>query len=604
MSTTTKHRSTLRSVARSFGLLWQVGPGRSLLVGVATLVDALLPAAIAWVAKRLVDAVVAESMHDGIFWLSVECGLVVLKSVLYHIDDFVRSWLGARLGIHVHERILRKTLDMRAEHFEDSAFTDKLARAVKEAGSRPLHLVTHSLDLLRESVKLLSYVVLLWIFSPWLVLAVLVGTTPQFIAQAWSAAKMFRVQMARTLEERRADYLKEVLTREAFIKEVKLFSLGKFLLNRQLGLQETFFGQDRKVLRRTIGALFGTRLLATLAFYACYAYVVVEAVQKNITLGDMTMLIMVVRGSQESFEAALNNAAKVYESHLYMSNLFEYLELPSDEPFEELRAELVQQTEPKHQAKDQAPSLRFEKVSFNYPGVKEPALKEIDFKIAPGETLALVGPNGAGKTTLIKLLTRLYDPSEGQILLDGLDISAMSPGTLRKRIGVIFQDFAQFHLSAKENIGVGWVPSMDKADEIQRAAEQGAADDFIEKLDEGFDTMLGRYYGGAQLSIGQWQRVALARAFMRHSDVLILDEPTAALDAQNEAALFERLSMLRSGRTAILITHRFSTVRFADRIVVLDQGRLVEQGTHLELMEAKGLYARMFSIQAKGYDLS
>ena len=586
------------STGQALRLLWTVGPVRTVIYALVTIIDALLPAGIAWVAKQIVDAVVAAQMETTLTWVGVECALVVVRSAIYHVDDYMRTMLGARLAIHVNTLIIEKALDLAAQHFEDSRFSDRLARAAKEAGTRPIHLVTHAFTCVREVVRLSSFVVLLWGFSPLAVLAILVGTAPQFVTQTWAASETFRVQNARTFDERRSDYLKELLLRESFVKEIKLFALGRYLLGRYRDYQEQFFDQDRKVIRRTLGVLLAFRLVATATFYGCYVAVVMQAVRGQITLGDMTMLMLVVRGSQESFEATLNSAAKVYEGNLYMDNLFVYLGLPVDEPWHELPAPGADD-----EGERASPEVRFEEVSFTYPGTETPALEGVTVRIEAGETLALVGRNGAGKTTLIKLLGRLYEPTGGRILLDGVDVTTMPPGDVRRRIGVIFQDFVQYHLTVAENVGVGWLPSIGDGGAIEDAAHQGGAASFIERLPSGYDTVLGRYYGGAQLSIGQWQRLALSRAFMRRSDLLILDEPTAALDAESEAELFERFQELKEGRTAILITHRFSTVRFADRIVVLDGGRVVEEGTHGELLALDGLYAKMFKAQAEGYQL-
>ncbi len=588
--------SVVGNTVRAFGLLWRISPPRCVALASVVILDALLPAGVAWVAKLIVDAVVGGDPNAAILWVACECSLVLLKSVLYHVNELLTAHLGGRLGIRVNELVLDKALDMSLSSFEDPEFNDRLTRANREAGQRPLHVVKHGFGVIREAIRLASLSVILAGFSGWLVLGILAGTTPQFLAQAWAASESFRVVMRRTLEERRADYLREVLSREAFVKEVKLFAMGRYLLQGYLRKQERFFCEDIEVTRRTLLLMFLARLLATLAFYVCYVAVAMKAVSDAITLGDMTMLLLAVRGSQESFEAVLNNAAKIYEGNLYMTNLFTFLSTPPDEPFEALDAG----DEGRAEGRD-PPEIAFEGVGFAYAGAGGRVLDGVSFRIRPGETLALVGRNGAGKTTLVKLLARLYEPDAGRITLDGTPISEIEPARVRRRLGVIFQDFVQYHLTARENVGMGWIPSIDDYAEVRAASIGGGAHDLIEGLPEGYSTVFGRYYGGVQLSVGQWQQVALSRAFMRHSDVLILDEPSAALDAEAEASLHGRLEELKGGRTAILITHRFSTVRFADRIVVLDGGRVAEEGTHAELVGKGGLYASMFDMQARGY---
>ncbi len=323
------------------------------------------------------------------------------------------------------------------------------------------------------------------------------------------------------------------------------------------------------------------------------AVVVGAAIQQRISLGDMTLYLAVFRQGQSAFQSAMTSIARAWEDNLYMNNLFELLALEDDDVADVAVGEGAEDATP--------PEIRFENVSFHYPGSERAALADVSFRIAPGETIALVGVNGAGKTTLVKLLAGLYPLREGQILLGGDDVATMDRGALRQRIGVIFQDFVHYHFTASDNVGLGWLPKLRDRDAVARAANEAGASEIVAKLPGGWDAMLGRWFGGEQLSVGQWQRMALARAFMRRSKVLILDEPTASIDAEAEHAIFERFRELKKDATCVLITHRFGTVRMADRIVVLDEGRVAEVGTHAELLERGGLYARMFALQAEGY---
>jgi ATP-binding cassette subfamily B protein len=356
-------------------------------------------------------------------------------------------------------------------------------------------------------------------------------------------------------------------------------------------------------------------VLSIVTLYFCYAWVVSRAVAGAITVGTMALYLVSFREGQGAFQDGLLAIAKLYEDNLFMTNLFEYLSVPEDEPHEPIfgghdalggdgiTPHAAGQAVNGSSDGDAAPPPRIELrgVSFRYPGAARHSLVDVSLAVEPGETLAVVGPNGAGKTTLVKLLTGLYRPTSGQILLDDVDVTTLTPAELRSRIGVIFQDFVRFHFTVGENIGVGWIPEMANHEEIERAAAAGGIEDVIQRLPGGYAQDLGRWFGGEELSVGQWQRLALARAFMRRSPILVLDEPTAALDAEAEVEIFERFRALAAKRTAILITHRFSTARIADRIIVLEDGRLTETGSHAELLESGGRYSRMFRLQAAGY---
>jgi len=579
-------------------LVWETN--RTLLFAAAalTLAGGLLPAAVAWVGARIVDAVVNAARspaHD----VRLVLQLVLLEGVLVAVVSGVQrglslcqSLLRAQLGQRVNVMILEKALTLELQHFEDSEFYDKLTRARREASSRPLSLVMRTFGLLQNTISLLSFAALLVHFSPWSVVVLLLAGVPSFIAEAKFSGDAFRLFRWRSPETRMQMYLETVLAREDNAKEVRLFGLGARFLQRYRDIFLRLYGQDRalSIRRDSWGFLLG--LLTTITLYGAYAWIALAAVHGEITLGRMTMYLLLFRQGQAAVAAMLSAVGGMYEDNLYLSTLYEYLDTPVATP-------------PGNAQRGPRPAegISFEHVSFAYPGATEPTLHDINLKLPPGSSLALVGENGSGKTTLIKLLTRLYAPTSGRICFEGLDLREWDEVALRERVGVIFQDFAHYQLPVGENVGVGDEPHFEDESRWRVAAEKGRAAAFIDELPLGYRTQLGKWFrDGRELSGGQWQKIALSRAFMRtRADVLVLDEPTASMDARAEAEVFEHFRNLARSRITILISHRFSTVRMADQIVVLDRGRIIERGTHQSLTAAGGHYAQLFALQARGY---
>ena len=586
---------------RTFGLVWETSRSLAVGMGVLGLIGAALPAAIAWAGQWIVDAIVRaveqpdrqELRREVMIAVGVELALVLASHGAERARSAMTSLLRALLAERVNELVLEKAVRLPLADFENPALYDKMSQARREASYRPLAHVTGALGLAQSALSLVGLAALLVPLSPLAVLALVLAAIPAFVMETRFSKDAFRLFRWRSADTRRQNYLETVIARADHAKEVKLFGLGPLFLQRYREIFWRLWAEDRALTLRRAMWGFALGVASTAVFYAVYAWAAWEAALGRISLGEMTMVVLVFRQGQGTLQAVLGGVSQVYDDLLYLRALFELLDHRS--PDEPSGSAVV--------GPDPSDGVRFEDVWFSYPGSDEPALAGITLHLPPRRKLALVGENGAGKTTLIKLLTRLYRPTRGRVLLDGLDLTEWDEDALRRRVGVIFQDFVQYQMLVGENIGVGDATALEDEARWQHAAEKGSASDFVDKLPKGYRTQLGKWFDdGRELSLGQWQKIALSRAFMRESaDILVLDEPTASMDAGAEASIFARFRALAAQRTTVLISHRFSTVRMADEIVVIEHGKIAEQGSHEALMDKGGIYARLFSLQAQGY---
>ncbi|MHB8508242.1 MAG: ABC transporter ATP-binding protein [Candidatus Dormibacteria bacterium] len=615
-------RGTARAFPRVLSLVWNASRPLTLLLAVATILAGVIPAIQAYAAKLLVNAVVhAILVHAGqaadasrlevpFLWMHLRgpvmtsVGIVValaaaqfvifaVISLLQTLSNISQQLLQERMSITVQLMIMQRAAELDLEFFEDPTSYDILQQAQNQAVSRPVQMVSGSFGLLRTTLTFLSMAALLVGVSPLLAVVALLAPIPSFISDSRYGWRGFAIARWRSPLRRRMTYLLNLLTLDTTTKEVKLFTLSRHIIARFRDLSEGYYGEQRDLVTRRYLSGFAWGTLSTLAGSGTYLYVALQAVAGRLTLGDLTLYTQAATSVQSSFQGILSGFSGMYENNLYLTSLFELLGREAS-----IKA-------PEHPVPVPIPlrgRIEFEDVSFAYRGAATPALEGISFVIEPGETIAIVGRNGAGKTTLTKLMGRLYDTTAGRVLVDGVDIRDYDPEELRAQVGVLFQDYVNYQFTAGENVGLGSVDRIEDRAAVAEAASQSGAAAVIEKLPRGYDTMLGKWFDeGVNLSGGEWQKVALARAFMRDARILILDEPTAALDAQAEFELFQRLRALTRERTAIFISHRFSTVRQADRILVLEDGHLVEQGSHHELMSLDGRYSRLFRLQAAAY---
>ena len=569
----------------------------------------MLPVATLYVGKLIIDEVVllvqapgapddleqwiASGLLDRIGWLlALEFGLAVLSDVLGRAVSLLDSLLSERFSNETSLRLMEHAATLDLEDFEDSELQDRLERARRQAAGRS-SLITQLFGQAQDVVTIASFAAGLIAFAPWLIVLLAIALLPAFIGEAHFNAQSYSLNYARTPERRELDYIRQVGAGAETAKEVKIFGLNDFLIERYRTLATSFFEANRRIAMRRAG--WGSLLSAigTVAYYVAYAYIVWRTLHGDFSIGDLTFLAGSFRRLRNLLENLLMGFSQLAGQALYLDDLFSFFEI---------RPEIVPPPNPRPFPVPIRDGFEFENVGFRYPGAERWAVRGLTFKLRAGEILALVGENGAGKTTVVKLLARLYDPDEGRILLDGYDLREYDPFALRANVGVIFQDFVRYHFTAADNIAIGRIEARDDRARIVAAAERSLADEVIAKLPLGYDQVIGkRFRTGVDLSGGEWQKVAIARAYMRDAQLLILDEPTAALDARAEFEVFERFKELSRGKTVVLISHRFSSVRMADRIVVLVDGAVEAMGTHAELLEQRGRYAELFELQAAGY---
>ncbi|HEV2671997.1 MAG TPA: ABC transporter ATP-binding protein [Gemmatimonadales bacterium] len=594
--------AALKHVAPLVRLVFQTHRGYTVAILVLRVVRSFIPVAVLWIGKLIIDAVIAgvAAVHVGrpADWphlaalVGIELGIAVVGEGLARVSSLLESLLGDLFGNRLSVRLMEHAAALDLAQFEDPEIYDHLERARRQTVGR-IGLFTLLLGTAQDLITLVSLASVLLVQLPWLLLLLTIAVVPAFLGEAHFASLGYSLLFQWTPERRLLDYLRYMGASDESAKEVKLFGLSRFLVGRYSQLSDKFYEENKKlaVRRNMVSTLLVT--VGTLGYYGAYAVIIYRTVLGAFTIGTLTFLAGSFRQSRDLIQRVLLALSQIYEQSLYLSDLFTFFDV---------RPTVVSKPDARPVPRPVKTGFRFEDVGFRYPGSQRWAVRHLTFTFEPHERIALVGENGAGKTTLVKLLARLYDPDEGRILLDGVDVREYDLESLRKNIGIIFQDFVRYDFILRENIGVSQIEALDDDARIREAARRSLADSVAQRVPQGFDQMLGRRFdNGVELSGGEWQKVALGRAYMREAQVLILDEPTAALDARAEYEVFLRFSELTKGRMAVLISHRFSTVRMADRILVLQGGELVDDGTHEELVARGGLYAELFSLQAAGY---
>ena len=587
----------LRNVPPVLHFVWESGPAVVFWNITIRILVAFLPVGIGIIGRFIIDGVNRIRMHQPLpehFWwlVAAEMALAVITGILSRSVDYFDNLLADRYTHHVSVEVMRKAAALDVTVYEDPVFYDRLERARVQATDR-LAMIQQMGRLIQQSVAAIAFSAVLLKYSPFLLLLLVIGIIPAFLGESHFAFLTYAKNFRQTPLRRQMDYLRQVGGSKEAAKELKLFNLSEYLTNRFSALSQTIYEQNVALNRRRLFWGGVLAIVGQLGYYGAYGYSIWRTVQGQYTVGDLTLITTAIMQAMANIQQAFSTASGVADQALFLTDLLAFFEM---KPRVESKVNGLPAPRPI------TSGFEFRNVSFAYPGTTRRVLSNFNFTLSPGERIALIGENGQGKTTVVKLITRLYDPTEGEILLDGVDLREYDLADLHAEIGVIFQDFMRYEMTARENIAVGRIEVPHAPEEIEYAAEKSLAAGVIAKLQGRYDQMLGRRFeGGVDLSGGEWQKLALARAYLRDAQLLILDEPTAALDARSELQVFERFAELTEGKMALLISHRFSTVRMADRIVVLEGGRLVEEGNHAQLMALGGRYAAMFEMQAASY---
>ncbi|MCO5934604.1 ABC transporter ATP-binding protein/permease [Mucilaginibacter sp. RB4R14] len=578
-------------------MVWQSSPGKTTLSFALRIARSAMPVTLLYVGKLIIDQVVELNRHGGSqheLWtlVGIEFGLAVLTDGLNRMINLTDSLLGDLFSNYTSMRIMRHAATLDLDQFEDSVFYDKLERARQQTVGRSV-LLSQVMSQVQDFISMAFLLTGLLAFNPWLILLLLIAIIPSFLGESYFNSQNYALTRSQTPERRELDYVRYLGASDETAKEVKIFGLSDFIINRFKTLSDKFYADNSRlaVKRSAWGTFFS--VLGSIGYYAAYGFIIYQTVTGKASVGTLTFLAGSFRQLSSLMENMLNRFTTVSQGAIYLNDFLEFFEI---KPKISIAEKPLPFPNPIKQG------FTFENVGFQYHNSESWANRHLNFTLHPGEKLALVGENGAGKTTLVKLLARLYDPTEGRILLDGIDLKEYAIDDLRLNLGIIFQDYLRYQMTLSQNIAVGNISEIGNKALIQKAAEESLADVLAEKLPNRYEQWLGRRFNdGVELSGGEWQKVALARAYMKDAQVLILDEPTAALDARAEYEVFQRFAQMTKGKSAVLISHRFSTARLADRILVLDKGTLLEAGTHEELILKDTRYAELFRLQAKGY---